>query len=167
MLPHSDTEVTTHFAGFEQAGETIESLKPFKSNKATLAGLGLAPGKQANITILTYTDMLHRFVAGSAIERKNLDPGIIACFDALHRCSAWEINISKISKRRNGNVPLDLFNFARRTEVTGWRFNAIVVLVDDTVVYRTWGGQPHVSELETSRNPLGPLQNLSFPTSWH
>jgi hypothetical protein len=166
LLPRGEVEITTHFASFEEARDSIKSLKPFSSTKQTLAEMGLDPGKQANTTILTFSDMLHRFVAGSAIERKDLHPGIVACFDAVERCTGWEIAISKISKRRTGNVVLDLINYSRRTEVTGWRFNAIVLLVDDTVVYRTWGGQPEVNELETTRNPLGPLQNIDLPSLW-
>lgn len=166
LLPHSEAEITTHFSSFEEARNTIESLRPFHSTRKTLAETGIDPARQANITILTYTDMLHRFVAGSAIERKDLDSGIVACFEARENCTGWEINISKISKRRTGNVVLDVINYSRRSEVTGWRFTAIVLLVGDTVVYRTAGGQPRVDELETTRNPLGPLQDISIPSPW-
>jgi hypothetical protein len=34
--------------------------------------------------------------------------------------------------------------------------------VDDLVVYRAWGGQPWVNELEVTHNPLGPLQDMNF-----
>ena len=44
--------------------------------------------------------------------------------------------------------------------ITGWTFNALILLVDDTAVYTVHGGQPKVHELELSRNPLGPLQGF-------
>jgi hypothetical protein len=44
--------------------------------------------------------------------------------------------------------------------VTGWRFNALILFVDDLVVYRSWGGQPAVNEVEVTSNPLGPLQDV-------
>ena len=31
-------------------------------------------------------------------------------------------------------------------------------MVDDTVVYTLYGGQPRISEKEQNRQPLGPLQ---------
>jgi len=166
LLPQGEVEIKTHFNSFDEARNTIESLQPFRSTKKTLADSGIDPAKLANVTILTYTDMLRRFVAGSAIERKDLDSGITSCFEAREKCTGWEINIAKISRRRTGNVALDVINYSRRTEVTGWRFTAIVLLVGDTVVYRTAGGQPHVDELETTRNPLGPLQDISIPSPW-
>ena len=55
----------------------------------------------------------------------------------------------------------DFTNFSRRSETTGWRFNALVLLVNDVVVYRAWGGQPRVMEVEISTNPLGPLQDMA------
>ncbi len=166
LLPHGEVEIATQFASFEEARDTIEALKPFYSSRQRLAELGIDPAKQPNITILTYTDILHHFVAGSAIERKDLDPGITACFDAREKCTGWEIVVSKISRKRSGNALLDITNFRRRTEVTGWRFHAVVLLVGDTVVYRTSGGQPRVDEFETVKNPLGPLQNISVPNLW-
>jgi hypothetical protein len=115
LLPHGEVEIATQFASFEEARDTIEALKPFYSSRQRLAELGIDPAKQPNITILTYTDILHHFVAGSAIERKDLDPGITACFDAREKCTGWEIVVSKISKKRSGNALLDITNFRRRT----------------------------------------------------
>ena len=34
------------------------------------------------------------------------------------------------------------------------------LFVNDMVVYRSWGGQPRVNEVETTSNPLGPLQDV-------
>jgi hypothetical protein len=53
---------------------------------------------------------------------------------------------------------LDSFSFKRETDMTGWRFNALVLFVGDLVVYTLHGGQPRVHEKEVTRNPLGPLQ---------
>ena len=67
------------------------------------------------------------------------------------------ISINSRSERV-GSFFLDFLNFRRTTEITGWRFNAVVVLKDDVVVYKLWGGRPMIKELNESRNPLGPLQ---------
>ena len=53
----------------------------------------------------------------------------------------------------------DFLNFRRETDVTGWTFNALVLLVEDRVVYTLYGGQPNVREHEVTRQPLGPLQD--------
>jgi hypothetical protein len=63
-------------------------------------------------------------------------------------------------KARTGNLLADFTNFSRRSETTGWRFSALVLLVNDLVVYRSWSGQPSVNEIEVNTNPLGPLQEM-------
>jgi hypothetical protein len=68
--------------------------------------------------------------------------------------------VARISKVRTGSFWSDFFNFRRHTVSTGWRFNALLLMVDGVVVYRSWGGQPAVFEAEDSRNPLGPLQDI-------
>lgn len=58
---------------------------------------------------------------------------------------------------------MDIFNFRRETDITGWTFNAMILMVDDLVVYTLHGGQPRIHEKEVSRNPLGPIQDSVPP----
>jgi hypothetical protein len=53
---------------------------------------------------------------------------------------------------------MDILNFRRETDITGWTFNALILMVDSLVVYTLYGGQPRIHEQEVSRNPLGPIQ---------
>ncbi|MBK9574727.1 MAG: hypothetical protein IPO43_19450 [Rhodoferax sp.] len=85
---------------------------------------------------------------------------VVVCLEARDACHGLEIVGSRIVKARTGNFVADFSNFRRRTETTGWRFNALILFVDDLVVYRSWGGQPKVSEVEVTHNPLGPLQDV-------
>ena len=61
---------------------------------------------------------------------------------------------------RTGNFFADLITYKQRTETKGWRFNALILYVDDMVVYRSWGGQPKVDELDVATRPLGPFQEM-------
>ena len=61
-------------------------------------------------------------------------------------------------RKRYGNFFLDFFNFERRTKVTGWEFNAVLIIKDDLVIYKLISGQPAIQEYEEANNPLGPLQ---------
>lgn len=160
LLPHSKNETASVFASFDEARATIESLQPFVSDVETLKKAGIDPLKQPNTAILAYVDIVRRFLPGPAVERRDLDPGILACLDAREACRGWELTISHISRQRTGNFFLDFTNFSRRTETSGWRFNAIILLANDRVVYRAWSGQPRVDEVEINTNPLGPLQDV-------
>ena len=131
-----------------------------KSTANTLTQLGVGPTKQPNTVILTHNDIVRRFVPSSLLKREDLDPGVLACLDAREACRGWEINAERVLRARTGGFLSDFTNFTRRTETTGWRFNALVLLVNDVVVYRAWGGQPNISEVEVKTNPLGPLQDI-------
>jgi hypothetical protein len=159
MLPTARSEIAP-FKNFEGAHQMIESLVPMKSDVATLALVGIDPVKHPNTTILTQADIVRRFVPSALLKREDLDPGVLACLDAHDDCRGWEITAAHIEKVRTGNFLADFTNFARHTETTGWRFNALVLQVNDLVVYRAWGGQPNVNEVEVNINPLGPLQEM-------
>jgi len=168
MLPKSQSQSPT-FQSFDEARQAIESLVPRQSNLRALSEMGLTPAKQPNTLILTHADVVRRMVNGSVMGKEDLDPGIVTCINARDACRGWEFNVARISKARTGSFLADFVNFKRRTETTGWRFNALILLVDDVVVYRGWGGQPVINEVEVNTNPLGPLQDMgpSVITSGH
>lgn len=159
MLPKVRNESST-FTSFDEARSAIDALVPMKSDVTALTLMGLDPAKQPNTTILTQADIVRRFVPSALLKREDLDPGVLACIEARDQCRGWEISAAHIEKKRTGNFLADFTNFSRRSETTGWRFNALVLLVSDKVVYRSWGGQPSVNEVEVNTNPLGPLQEM-------
>lgn len=159
MLPKSLNESPT-FQDFDDARKAIESLEPRKSTLATLSGMGISPAKQPNTLILTHSDIVRKVVSGSVLTKEDLDPGIVTCLDARDACRGWEVNVARIAKARTGNFWADFLNFKRRTETTGWRFNALILMVNDVVVYRAWGGQPVINEVDVNTNPLGPFQDM-------
>ena len=159
MLPKSHTD-SSSFASFDEAREAIEKLVPMKSDKGTLEKNGFNPVTHPNTKILTHSDVVRLFVPTTLLKREDLDPGVLACLEARDACHGLEITGAKIARVRTGGFWADFSNFHRRTETTGWRFNGLILFVKDLVVYRSWGGQPNVSEIESARNPLGPLQDV-------
>ncbi len=159
MLPRATSE-SSSFQDFEAARQTIDALVPMKTSVAELSRLGIDPVNKANTVILTQADVVRRFVPSTLLKREDLDAGVLACLEARDACRGWEITAAHILKARTGNFFADFTNFSRRTETTGWRFNALILLVNDVVVYRAWGGQPSVNEVEVNTNPLGPLQDM-------
>lgn len=162
-LPEARTN-TTSFSSYDEAHAAIEAIVPMRSDRADLKAHGFDPVKHPNTTILTHADVVRRFLPSSLLRREDLDPGILTCVEARDACQGIEILGTKIARERKGSFWADFFNFQRRTETTGWRFTALVLLVNDLVVYRSWSGQPAVNEVEVTRNPLGPLQDIGPPT---
>jgi len=159
MLPRARSE-SSPFSSFDEARQAIEGLVPMHSDVAALTRLGITPVQQPNTAILTHADVVRRFIPSSLLKREDLDPGVLACLEARDACRGWEITAARIKKERTGNFWADFTNFSRRSETTGWRFNALILLINDVVVYRAWGGQPRVSDIEVQTNPLGPLQDV-------
>ncbi len=159
LLPHSQSEVAS-FESFEQARAVIEALVPMHSTAEDLRAHGLDPMRHPGTGLLTHADIARHFAPSDLVRREDIDPGVLACLSARAACRGWEISAERIHRARVGNFWADFINFSRRTEITGWRFNALVLLIDDRVVYRSWGGQPAIRQIETQHNPLGPLQDI-------
>jgi hypothetical protein len=158
-LPKSHAH-TTSFETFEEARAAVEELVPMQSSRSVLESNGLSPSKHPNSTLLTHADVVRRFLPSSLLRREDMDPGILACLEARDACRGIEIIGAKIDKERTGNFFADFINYRRRTQTTGWRFNAVILFVNDLIVYRSWAGQPEVNELEITTNPLGPFQDI-------
>jgi hypothetical protein len=157
LLPEKHVN-STPFQSFDEARAAIEALVPMQSTRQEFERNGFNPNQHPNLKLLTHSDVVRRLVPSALLKREDLDLGILACLEARDACRGLEINIEKIDRTRIGNFFLDFFDFERRVLVTGWRFNATILFVNDRVVYRTWGGQPKVNETEDARKPFGFLQ---------
>ena len=157
LLPRTEVATQETWKDYESAKAAIERIVPGQTRRADLAGEQLAASNPA-VTVLSYSDVVQRFAVGSAVKQEELDPGIRQCLTAGKACTGYAVLVKKTSRKRVGNFWLDSLNFRRETDVTGWTFNALILFVDDLVVYTLYGGQPRVHEKEMSRNPLGPLQ---------
>lgn len=160
LLPRGRTTTVTPWGSFEQARQVFDGIKPNQTTVEDLKKLSLDPYTGDNIAILNYTDLARRLVADSDLGANFLDPALKDCLAAREQCYAYEIDQKHQYRRREGNFFLDFLNFKRTTDVTGWRFNAIIVIKQKLVVYKLWSGQPAVHEIERERNPLGPAQGL-------
>jgi hypothetical protein len=159
LLPDTRLRTEGQWNSFDEARTAIQTLQPYTTRGAALRAQGIDPYANPNVTILTYSDLLQRFAVGSTLGIGELDPGIRDCLRASKACVGYAINQRRLDRKRVGNFWLDSFNFKRDVEVTGWTFNALIIVVDDLVVYTLVGGQPYLHEHEVSRNPLGPFQS--------
>ena len=158
LLPTGDSRIESRWKSFEEARQAFDKITPYRTDVAQLKELGFDPASNPNISLLTYSDIVRRLLPPMAVKEETLDPGVRDCISSQALCRGYEVDYKEINRRRYGNFWLDFLNFRRKVELTGWRFNGVILLKGDTVVYRLWGGQPNIHEFEDSRNPLGPLQ---------
>lgn len=160
LLPKMTETTQVPWKTFDEARAAVEAIGLFRTNRSTLLSNGFDPLHNPAVTILSFPEIVQRFSAGNALERDEYEHGIRSCLLAGKACDGYQIAIKRVKHDRIGNFWLDLFGFVRRTNTTGWTFNAMVLFVDDQVVYTTYSGQPKMNEMQVRRNPLGPLQNI-------
>ena len=160
LLPKSKENTASPWQTYQDAQETFDKIIPGQTTIAELRHMSLDPSSNANIAILNYTDVMRKFLFNQSFSLNDLDQGVRDCVTAKILCRGFEINQTSVQKHRNGNVMLDVLGFYRETHTAGWRFNGLILLKEDVVVYKLTGGQPAIRETAENQNPLGPVQAI-------
>ncbi len=160
LFSSSAQRTRTPWQNFDEAQTAYEKVVPHKTTISELKELGFDPNTTPNIKILTYLDLIQRFIPNSSITLNDLQPDVRSCIESKDCCHAYEMELDMTDSKRYGNLALDVFGFNRKTKTTGWRFKALVIVKDDVVAYKIRSGEPNVDRLERKTKPLGPLQEL-------
>lgn len=158
VLPKAESKFKSPWKTFGQAMASYEKVEPNRTTKKDLKKLGFDPYSSPNVRILSYLDILQKFIPNNAVRREDLPPSVRKCLEGRETCVAYEATPGENKKKRVGNVVLDLLSFKRRTLETGWNFKALIVIDHDIVVYKIWSGVPIIDQEKIRKNPLGPLQ---------
>jgi hypothetical protein len=159
LLPEGRQEKVSPWRSYEAAKAAFDSITLGETDRETVHRLGFDPSAISNVQILNYSQVARLVLPASPVLTENEMPaGLRACMVAQSRCVGYQLELDRIESQRVGNFFADFLNFRRETHVTGWRFSALVVMVDDRVVFKQWSGQPRVQETQVRRNPLGPFQ---------
>ncbi|MBZ0091779.1 MAG: hypothetical protein K8F27_06110 [Sulfuricellaceae bacterium] len=160
LLPESNSVMDSPWASYQDAQKTFDSIIVHKTTLADLKKLKLDPEANPNITILNYSDVIRRFIPSPSVNARDLDAGVEECIAAKSACKGYEVDQKSIKRQRYGNFWADFLNFKRKVDVVGWRFNGIILIKNDVVIYKLTGGQPAIHELEENMQPLGPFQGI-------
>jgi hypothetical protein len=158
LLPSSKDEVISDWNSYDDAVASLATITPYKATRQDVHKEGLDPAINPAITVLHFADVLPKFTAAALVRKEDVDRGIRDCLQAGKQCSAYQVIVKKTQRRRTGDFWLDSLNFKRETVTQGWSVDALLVFVDDLLVYELVGGHPRINEFELRRNPLGPLQ---------
>lgn len=159
LLPRGSTEAQSGFGSFEEARDAIEQVKPYQTTTGQLKDLGFDVQATANVRQIPYPEVIARLAPNPSVPLGMLDAGIRDCIESRQACRAYEFSFARQYSHREGSFWADFLNFRRRTEITGWRFQGLVVVRDGVVLFRNYGGEPQIKQTERQSNPLGPLQS--------
>ena len=140
LLPTSKREVVSDWSSYENAVTSLAAIKPYKATRADVHNEGLDPRLNPAVTVMHFGDVLQRFAAAALIQPEDVDRGIRDCLHAGKQCSGYAISVKKVNRNRVGSFWLDSLNFKRETVTTGWSVDALLVFVDDLLVYELIGG---------------------------
>lgn len=164
LLPSAKQYTESPWETYEAVKNAYDNIIPGQTTLKELETLGFDPFKTPNVEFLNYLDIIQRFMPNQSIRVEDLDPAIQNCLQVRELCTGLRIAPEWIDNKRYGNLFLDMFNFDRKTRISGWRFDALLVVVDKVVVYKLSRGQPKLLRDENKRNPLGPLQDIRVDT---
>ena len=130
LLPRGSTDTPAGFASFEEAQTALQRVVALKTPTSELASLGFDPVGGANVTLIPYPDIVARLAPNSAVPMDKLDTGIRMCIEAQGGCRGYVFHFERQDRKRKGSFWLDFLNVRRTTYVTGWWFDALIVVTD-------------------------------------
>ena len=158
-LPSARETIQSPWHSFDDVKSAFDKIIPDQTSTEELQKLGFDPFTTPNIELNNYLDITQRFIPNQSIRMEDLNEALQRCLNDRERCHAYDVNLHHTSKDRYGNVVFDLFNFRRKTKLTGWEFKAIIVMQDNLVIYKLWSGKPKIDENRDTKNPFGPFQH--------
>jgi uncharacterized protein YceK len=160
LLPTQRASTESPWTNYASVQLAFDRIQTNRTTAAELKTMGFDPKASPNIKVLTYVDIIQRFMPNQGIRMQDLHPAVRACIEAKEHSRAFEIQLKQSQSKRHGSVFLDVLGFKRQTHETGWEFDGLILLDDDTVVYKIASGQPTISKEDKRIRPLGPVQEL-------
>jgi len=153
------------WVNFEQISQKFDSIEVGKTTKTELYLAGFEPFNGQNAHILTFVDVVYKFMPSQNISFGDLPEGVKQCIIAKETCFVFTMEAKDIDKSRTGGFWADSLTFNRQTDTTGWKFSGFFIILDDKVVYKLMSAEPNMYSRDVDKKPLGPLQSFGsfFP----
>jgi hypothetical protein len=158
FLPSSKDVVVVPWGSFQEVQSAYEKVSRNETTAHQLKKIGFDIYSTPNVKILNYIDIA---ATTQNIRYEDLSEGLTHCIKAKEYCQGYQVEPKVTITERLGNFWLDIFNFKRKAKMTGWRFKALFLVINDVVVDKFWNGDPKIIEDHETKNPLGPLQDSS------
>jgi hypothetical protein len=161
LLPTDDAyQPQNNWQTYEQALAAFDKITTHQTSIHDLCAMGFDPTNSPNMRVLTYLDVIQRFLPNQSITKGDLPNDVRYCLEAKDGCRGFELVIDSTKRKRYGNLPLDMMGFKKNTRITGWTFHALLVVQNDVVTYKLSSGEPNIDRVEKKFKPLGPFQEV-------
>src|SRR5262249_29808241 len=109
LFPTEDTRTKAKWESFEEVEQSFDKVVPHETSLEDLRKMGFDPMTTPNIKILTYLDIIERFIPNASISMHDLHADVRDCIESKDCCKAYELTVNSTHNRRYGNLFLDVF----------------------------------------------------------
>lgn len=160
LLPSQSEIGTSKFESYDAVHGAFEKIALQQTSIGDMSGLGFDAQNAPNVGVMSYLDIVERFMPNSSMAFDRLDPAVQECIMARTNCQGYVFKIEHHDFQRSGSLLLDLFGFVHTTTETGWTAQVLVLVQNGHVTHKLLSGEPNVQIVRDDVQPLGPLQNL-------
>jgi len=108
LFSSTSLRARTPWQNFDEAQSAYDKVVPHKTTVSELKTMGFDPMTTPNVKILTYLDLIQRFIPNASITFDDLQPDVRACIESKDCCHAYEMDLDLTDNKRFGNLALDL-----------------------------------------------------------
>src|SRR3990172_8102823 len=92
LLPSSRIELESPWHSYEEAIISFDKIIVNKTTAEELRGLGFDPFSTPNVKVLTYLDVMNRFMPNPSIRKEDLPEGVQQCIAKKSDCKAMAVD---------------------------------------------------------------------------
>jgi hypothetical protein len=160
LLPSQSEIGSSKFDSYSEVHSAFDKIALQRTSIDDMSGLGFDAANTPNVAVMSYLDIVERFMPNSSMAFDKLDPAVQDCIMARQGCSGYVFKIEHHDFQREGSLFLDLFGFVHTTRETGWTAQVLVLVQNGRVTHKLLSGEPNVQIVRDDVQPLGPMQNL-------
>lgn len=160
ILPRESQVDSKKFQTYDEVLASFDDVNLGKTRLADLPAIGFGTKTTPNIEVLSYAEIVDRFLPSETITLRHLPPSVQQCIEAQYRCSAYVFHLRNSHTEHSSSVVPDLLEIERDTVKRGWSAEVVLLIEDDLVVYKVISGTPNSEDQHDKSKPLGPLQDV-------
>lgn len=161
LLPSQSEIGSSNFSSYKEVRSAFDHIALRQTSMDEMSDLGFDAQTTPNVAVLSYLEIVERFMPNSSMAFDKLDPAVQDCIMARTGCEGYVFKVEHHDFQRTGSLFLDIFGFVHTVRETGWTAQVLVLVQNGRVTHKLLSGEPHVQMVRDDVQPLGPMQNLA------
>ena len=159
-----DESSTTIWQSFEHVQHDFASIKIGETKAEDLEKFGLGPRSQ-NVLKVNYLKLRSYFIGDQqAMTNESLTEAVQKCIAKKDACYGLVVRAQKLHELGLEDLSDRMTKAEKITQQTGWKFEGVIVVEDETVVYaQPTKEEPNLYTLTKGKDPQSVLEKVIAP----